>query len=157
MAVYFARAEGTDFVKIGYASNVERRMRHLQAGCPYKLTVVRVVDGDRIAEAAYHQEFADDRIDREWFRWNPAMMVCTYDAAARSQPSGSFSGLIDELGGTSVVAKAMNLPFQHVHKFYQRNRIPAWHWPALKSLGVSADRLIECEVARAADKSTEAA
>lgn len=73
MAVYFARAETTSFVKIGFARNVKSRMYLLQAGCPYRLTLAREADGDRRTEGAFHALFAEHHIDRDWFYWTPDM------------------------------------------------------------------------------------
>lgn len=159
MAVYFARAEATTFVKIGYAANVDRRILHLQAGCPYRLKVVRVVEGDRLLEAAYHTLFADHRIDRDWFYWADAMhsavaVVQRYTPAPRdpSAFAGSFADLIGDMGGPTIVAGRMGVPAPVVFKYRQRNRIPAKHWPAFQALGVSADKLIACESARLAQQ-----
>jgi len=83
MAIYFARAETTNFVKIGFAVTVGRRLLHLQAGCPYRLKLVREVEGDRSKEAAFHTLFAEHRLEREWFNWVPEMQTAV--AVVRSR------------------------------------------------------------------------
>lgn len=149
MAVYFARAETTSFVKIGFATSVARRLMHLQSGCPYRLKLVREVEGDRYTEAAYHRLFAEHHVDRDWFYWSPSMATEGVTARAPIVGAGTFADLIDEMGGPVVVATRLGVPNPVVYKYRQRNRIPAWQWPALQQIGVPADRLIACEVARA--------
>lgn len=146
MAVYFARAEGTAYVKIGFAVNVPRRMRHLQAGCPYKLTVVRVVGGDRRAEAAYHALFSEHHVDRDWFKWSARMEYAVEPTPASvSETAGGFATLIDDLGGCFRAAARTGINKYAIHKMRKRNRIAAKHWPAFIGAGVPMERLVACE------------
>lgn len=66
--IYFLRAEGQGFVKIGYSVDVERRVAALRCGSPYELTVIGVLAGfDEDEEAALHKRFAHLRTRGEWF------------------------------------------------------------------------------------------
>jgi hypothetical protein len=144
MAVYFARAEGTNLVKIGYATIVQRRLVHLQAGCPYRLTLARVADGDRATEAGYHALFAEHHVDRDWFNWSPRMAVETPTAIV-PPAGGSFAELIDDLGGPTVFAARTGIGINAAKKMRSRNAIAAKHWPTIQALGIPADRLLACQ------------
>ena len=64
--VYFARAVG--LVKIGWAKNVQARLRELQTGCPVDLHLLATTPGERTDERSYHRRFCDFRARGEWFR-----------------------------------------------------------------------------------------
>jgi len=67
--VYFARAaDGSGPIKIGSASDVERRLRELQTGSPVRLHLVGVVArGGAQLELGLHRRFADLRQHGEWY------------------------------------------------------------------------------------------
>lgn len=134
MAVYFARAEGTNFVKIGFATTVSRRMLHLQAGCPYKLTVVRVELGDRRVESAFHALFAEHHLERDWFNWSPRMAK-EMPRPAPVVPIVLASG-DDDLSNETEVAKNIKkygprnvaaisgIPYWTLVRWRQQDRVP---------------------------------
>jgi len=65
--IYFIKSE-SGHVKIGYTENgVEQRLPTLQCGNPYKLTILRVIEGDRRQESLIHKKFSDKRCQGEWF------------------------------------------------------------------------------------------
>ena len=66
--VYFARAGNSSFVKIGFASDVDRRMRELQTGNSSPVKALLTLSGDRALEGRLHKRFAADRKSGEWFR-----------------------------------------------------------------------------------------
>lgn len=110
MAVYFARAETTSLVKIGFASNAGKRMALLQAGCPYRLTLVREVEGDRRMEGAFHWLFSEHRLERDWFRWTPIM--ATAEAPERERvvvPLVLREHLKSERGRLTKLANALDV------------------------------------------------
>jgi hypothetical protein len=70
--LYFARVD--DRIKIGWTSDVERRMREI-----FKLTKCRpallgTVPGDKPDELALHSRFAAHRIVGEWFAANDEIL-----------------------------------------------------------------------------------
>lgn len=65
--VYFVRAVGTAYVKIGYTSDLSRRMNGLLSGCPFDLEVELELEGGYELEGALHEWFKDYRLRREWF------------------------------------------------------------------------------------------
>lgn len=66
--IYFLNAKESQRVKIGFAVNLERRVKELQTGCPEKLTVLRTIPGTRADERNLHKRFAAYRLTGEWFR-----------------------------------------------------------------------------------------
>jgi hypothetical protein len=65
--IYFIKAE-SGHVKIGITGcDVERRMYALQTGNPYKLSILKIIKGNRGQEALIHQKFKHLRCRREWF------------------------------------------------------------------------------------------
>ena len=63
--VYFVRAG--ERVKIGYARNYKTRMKELQTGCPYSLTLLMALEAKPERERELHREFAAHRVQGEWF------------------------------------------------------------------------------------------
>lgn len=59
---------GLGLVKIGYAADPTTRMKLLQCGCPVRLEIALVLDGDRAAEGRLHRICAAHRAAGEWFR-----------------------------------------------------------------------------------------
>lgn len=72
MYIYFVRAGSNGPIKIGVASNVDKRVETLQTGNHQKLTVITVIKC-RDKSDAYHKEstfhkmFEHKRIRGEWF------------------------------------------------------------------------------------------
>lgn len=65
--VYFVQSG--DFVKIGFASDVQKRVAELQTGSPHQLNVLAVLpDVDKSVEATCHRVFARNHFRGEWFR-----------------------------------------------------------------------------------------
>lgn len=68
--IYFVLDPVSDAIKIGWTANrdtMELRLCGLQTGNPNELRLLALEAGDRIAEQAIHQYFADRRIRGEWF------------------------------------------------------------------------------------------
>jgi len=65
--LYFVQVGG--FIKIGVSLDMERRLKHLRAGCPYAVTLLGVIENSsREEEAELHERFNEDRLHNEWFR-----------------------------------------------------------------------------------------
>lgn len=58
------------FVKIGYTTNVWRRLSDLDAMSPFRLRVLLLARGDFYEEREFHTRFAKQSIRGEWFRHN---------------------------------------------------------------------------------------
>jgi hypothetical protein len=68
--LYVIAMEGTDFIKIGIASNVKKRLKALQTGNPIKLNIEMSLRVDNANELEYelHRAFANSRVLGEWFK-----------------------------------------------------------------------------------------
>ena len=81
--IYFLRAVGTDFVKVGYTAegpDMPRRIAALQMGCPHKLRTEAVCPGAGEDERRMHHMLEDKHMRGEWFRLSPeevsSLAVC---------------------------------------------------------------------------------
>lgn len=63
--VYFIKCK--QYVKIGHASDVSKRLSELQIGCPFPLKLMAVIPGDRRLERAFHEALHAWRVRGEWF------------------------------------------------------------------------------------------
>ena len=75
MPVYFIRASDSGAVKIGFARDIGKRQKTLQASTPEKLNLIRQVEGDHKVEAWFHRYFAIARLHGEWFDYTGDMLV----------------------------------------------------------------------------------
>jgi hypothetical protein len=69
--IYAIRAVGTEYIKFGYVrGSVERRLGHLQTGCPLSLEVVATCQGDRQTETWIHWRLFKAKAHHrgEWFK-----------------------------------------------------------------------------------------
>jgi hypothetical protein len=66
--IYAIRAVGTEFVKIGRAKSVGRRLKELDTGCPHELHIEAVADWPDEQETAIHFYLNDHCEKFEWFR-----------------------------------------------------------------------------------------
>jgi hypothetical protein len=75
--VYFMRAEGLPYIKIGYCDDaqIHQRVKSLQTGCPTRLRIVAAIPGNAEAERAMHREFALHRTYGEWFELAPVIVA----------------------------------------------------------------------------------
>lgn len=68
MTVYAMGALGTGLVKIGFTTKSPNvRMNELQVGCPYKLVLLGIWEGDMYAESCTHSQLKAINIRGEWF------------------------------------------------------------------------------------------
>lgn len=66
--IYFVTAEGTNFLKIGYATDVASRIDQIRAGCPYPMRVIASIPGTKQDEHQLHLRFRQFHNHNEWFR-----------------------------------------------------------------------------------------
>lgn len=75
MAVYFIQAGPTGDVKIGYAKDPAKRLRHLGTGSSEPLHIIRLFEGEVADEMALHRRFAAYRGRGEWFKPIPEILT----------------------------------------------------------------------------------
>ena len=67
--LYFIRM-GDGPVKIGRTRNLKSRLKMLQCGSPYPLTVMGVLKDQGDSEGCWHGRFFNQRLVGEWFEWS---------------------------------------------------------------------------------------
>lgn len=90
MPVYFIRAGNAGPVKIGWANDVEARRRGLQTSHHQPLRLIRTIEGRRQTEGWLHGHFAAQRLEGEWFRFQPEMATVeppTFGPPTPKQPA----------------------------------------------------------------------
>lgn len=69
--IYFIKSE-SGHVKIGYTEDdVGQRLYSLQCGCPFKLNILKIINGSRKHEKAIHKIFKENKTQNEWFKLSP--------------------------------------------------------------------------------------
>lgn len=66
--VYMVGMEGSDAIKVGFASDLCARLIGMQVGTPSKLKVIAVFEGDRTSEINLHRELQEHHVRGEWFK-----------------------------------------------------------------------------------------
>lgn len=54
-------------VKIGYTTNIEKRLQAIQTGYPYKLEIIASFRGGLREESIIHRRYSRSRLHGEWF------------------------------------------------------------------------------------------
>ncbi|HHF3209279.1 TPA: GIY-YIG nuclease family protein [Vibrio diabolicus] len=74
--LYVLRCSGTSFFKIGISNDIDKRMRELQTGCPFKLKLVCSTEPEfedmyareiLFLEKFFHKNYAEFHVHGEWF------------------------------------------------------------------------------------------
>jgi hypothetical protein len=66
--IYFIKDTVTQAVKIGYSKNAQKRLAHLQTATPDKLVLLGTLHGGLEHETAFHERFANYKLQGEWFK-----------------------------------------------------------------------------------------
>lgn len=75
--VYFIE-DGIDAIKIGYSTDIHRRLTDLKTGSDRHLSLVDYAIGDRSIERELHRLLASERIRGEWFKQTDKTMDLIY-------------------------------------------------------------------------------
>jgi len=73
--IYFIQNEVSLAIKIGVATDPEKRLSMLQIGSVDRLKILGTMPGLQEKEAELHRQFAGIRIRGEWFRPEPPLMT----------------------------------------------------------------------------------
>lgn len=80
--VYFIQAGDRGPIKIGWSCEVSRRLAELQTANASRLVLLGFIPGTQALERAWHERFAEDRLEAEWFRPSQVLL----DAIAEISP-----------------------------------------------------------------------
>lgn len=72
--IYFAQRDADMAIKIGWSSNIARRLGELASKGRVEVALLAAVPGNKPDEQALHARFAEDLIADEWFRPSAALM-----------------------------------------------------------------------------------
>lgn len=73
--IYLMHITGTDSYKIGHGKSPEKRRSELQVGSPSVITIIVQVPGTIYDEWELHQEFEDQHIRGEWFKFSQDELI----------------------------------------------------------------------------------
>jgi Meiotically up-regulated gene 113 len=85
MAVYFIQSARR--IKIGFTTNLPKRLMALKTGAAHKLTVLGAVDGDRSLEQSLHRQLSAHRVEGEWFKRHPEVVATIEKLIAQLPPA----------------------------------------------------------------------
>ena len=135
MPIYFIQAGDGGPVKIGVASDVQRRLSAFRTASAESLFLRALYEGDREAERRLHGRFANQRVAREWFA--ASVLAEEIDLPALPLPTKgkpavtALDRAIKAAGSATRLAAILG-----VHK----STISDW-----KSGGVPAERAVQVE------------
>jgi predicted GIY-YIG superfamily endonuclease len=69
--IYVAQRDRDDAIKIGWTSNLERRLREVRKGQGCPVNLVAAFAGDKTVELKLHARFSATRVEGEWFLSSP--------------------------------------------------------------------------------------
>lgn len=74
MSVYFVKQD--DFVKIGYATDFDKRLSSLQTASPHTLEALALIPGYKDVEKFFHDKFKHLKHRGEWYKIDDSLMEC---------------------------------------------------------------------------------
>lgn len=84
--VYVVGNINAKICKIGFSTNVFKRISGIQTGCPIPLEIICVVHGTIEIEKKLHKKYKDFRMNGEWFR---------YEGLLKSNIESTESAIVD--------------------------------------------------------------
>lgn len=73
--VYFVCADGSDAIKIGFTTDLKRRIRNLECASGRRATLLHSMPGTYDDERSLHRRFKAARLDGEWFEAVPELLL----------------------------------------------------------------------------------
>jgi T5orf172 domain len=141
--IYLIAAREPSMCKIGTARDVKSRFNALQTASPFELSLIATREGNHVLERQIHASVREWHVRGEWFRFVPEVVQTFHDAVLglvvrTGRPARCVNetvAIIDALGGTAQVAKALNSSYTTVASWREKNRIPYWRHDVLIELG----------------------
>ena len=95
--IYLINGEDSIMYKIGYTEkSITNRMKTLQTGCPYKLKLIKGIEGGFGIEKMLHEKYEASRKQGEWFEFKNINPVVEYmDDVSNDKVVNSHSCLLD--------------------------------------------------------------
>lgn len=70
IGVYVLSAVGSGRVKVGFTTDLSKRIEDMSTGCPFDLEVMAFIGGGRLLEQTLHEALSLHHARREWFHDN---------------------------------------------------------------------------------------
>lgn len=103
--VYFIQTGADGPIKIGFTTDLARRVKHLQAGCPDLLAVLATIKAEREYETRLHWALAPYRHRGEWFSPTGAVLEAVEAAKeGREYSPPSVSHAMEITGAQRLLA-----------------------------------------------------
>jgi len=110
MPIYFIQAaDKTGLIKIGWAVDVNKRLKDIQRMCPIRLIVLDTHKGDARTEYIIHRIFQEYRLHGEWFEPEQKLLNFIQDEESRNKIINNKKGInkkIRQLRYNSGLTKA---------------------------------------------------
>lgn len=118
MSIYVLRSR--DLYKIGFSSNLGRRVRDLMAAVPGAVDFIGHMPGGMEVEAHLHLRFSDSRFSGEWFTETPELLAFIDICLLRDMPAAP----------AKMTVKRLRLECPEKHEMAMRVRAAAARaWP----------------------------
>lgn len=82
--VYFI--EMNEFIKIGFTTNLDRRMEDLAHGHPYEINLIHHIEGSFNTESDLHRKFKHLHVRGEWFSKAPDLLQYIEELKSQEEP-----------------------------------------------------------------------
>lgn len=132
MSVYFATCRELNAVKIGSSLDPHLRMKEVQVGCPFEVTLEAVFSGGPERERQFHRWFADDRLWGEWFKITPEIESLIELNPAPSAPPKPEKQTSPFMAARIAGAAAdLERKIQAIRRAEAAGKIPMWVRPGV--------------------------
>ena len=133
MPVYFIATRTSNAVKIGWAEDVEKRLKALQTANHEELALIRKIDSEAWVETWLHNHFRERHIRGEWFRFAVEMLTIeppkTPDIqfpVIETATQEALQKAIELAGGQANLARQIGVKQGHVWWWLNRSKkVPA--------------------------------
>jgi hypothetical protein len=101
--IYFVEVERTGEIKVGFSTDVEKRIKSLSTASPYPLRLLIAVPGSFAEEKLIHYAFSSERLNGEWFRGDGRLRAFALRIASMSHEQA-----LTEISSLAVAIKQVN-------------------------------------------------